>query len=115
MLILGTSKKFWPRFVGPGKVNGQYRRVVGRRRLLATGGLALWLEMGVYIWRSVRHIGCLWSAFEAFPATLLVYALINVGGRMYVPLMWSVVCLETTLTIHLTNFPKVNNLSDSRG
>ena len=55
------------------------------------------------------------DAFRAFPATLLVYALINVGGRMYVPLMWSVVCLETTLTIHLTNFPKENNLSDFRG
>ena len=29
--------------------------------------------------------GCLWSAFQAFPATPLVHALINVGGGMYVP------------------------------
>ena len=71
-------------FLGPGKVSGPCRRVVGRR-LLATGGLGLWLEMGVSVWRSLRHIGCLWSAFQAFPATPLVHALINVGGRMYVP------------------------------
>ena len=36
-------------------------------------------------WRRLRYIGCLWSAFQAFPATPLVHALINVGGRMYVP------------------------------
>ena len=72
-------------FLGPGKVSGPCRRVVGRRRLLATGGLVLWLEMGVSVWRSLRHIGYLWSAFQAFPATPLVHALINVGGRMYVP------------------------------
>ena len=72
-------------FLGPGKVSGPCRRVVGRRRLLATGGLGLWLEMGVSVWRSLRHIGCLWSAFQAFPATPLAHALINVGGRMYVP------------------------------
>ena len=72
-------------FLGPRKVSGPCRRVVGRRRLLATGGLGLWLEMGVSIRRSLRHIGCLWSAFQAFPATPLVHALINVGGRMYVP------------------------------
>ena len=67
-------------FLGPGKVSGPCRRVVGRR-LLATGGLGLWLEMGVSVWRSLRHIG---SAFQAFSATPLVHALINVGGRMYV-------------------------------
>ena len=72
-------------FLGPRKVSGPCSRVVGRRRLLATGGLGLWLEMGVSIRRSLRHIGCLWSAFQAFPATPLVHALINVGGRMYVP------------------------------
>ena len=87
-------------FLGPGKVSGPCRRVVGRRRLLATGGLGLWLEMGVSVWRSLRHTGCLWSAF---PATPLVHALIKVGGRMYVPyptlyLMWSDVRLETTPT-----------------
>ena len=63
-------------FLGPGKVSGPFRRVVGRRRLLATGGLGLWLEMGVSVWRSLRYIGCLWGAF---PATPLVHALINVG------------------------------------
>ena len=42
----------------------------------------MWLEMGVSVWRSVRHIGCLWSAFQAFPATPLAHALINVGGRL---------------------------------
>ena len=52
------------------------------RRLLATGGLALWLEMCMSVWRSLRRIGCLWSAFQAFLATPLVHALINVGGRM---------------------------------
>ena len=57
--------------LGPGKVSGRCRRVVGRRRLLATGRLGLWLEMGMSVWRSLRHIGCLWSAFEAFPATPL--------------------------------------------
>ena len=72
-------------FLGPGKVSGPCRRVIGWRRLLATGGLGLLLEMGVSIWMSLRHIGCLWSAFQAFPATPLVHALINVGGRMYVP------------------------------
>ena len=34
---------------------GPCRPVVGRR-LLATGGLGLWLEMGVSVWRSLRHI-----------------------------------------------------------
>ena len=72
-------------FLGPGKVSGQRGCVVGRRRLLATGGLGLWLEMGVFVWRSLRHIGCLWSAFQAFPATPLAHALINVGDRMSVP------------------------------
>ena len=71
-------------FLGPGKFSDQWRCVVGRRRLLATGGLGLWLEMGVSVWRSLRHIGCLWSALQAFPATPLVHALINVGGGMYV-------------------------------
>ena len=71
-------------FLGPGKVSGPCRRVVGRRRLLATGGLGSWLEMGMSVWRSLWHIGCLWSAFQVFPATPLVNALINVGGRMYV-------------------------------
>ena len=72
-------------FLGPGKVNGLCCRMVGQKRLLATGGLGLWLEMGVSVWRSLRHIGCLCSAFQAFPTTPLVHALINVGGRMYVP------------------------------
>ena len=72
-------------FLGPGKVSCPCRGVVGRSRSLATGGLALWLEMGVSVWRSLRYIGCLWSAFQAFPATPLVHALINVGSRMYVP------------------------------
>ena len=54
-------------------------------RLLVTGGLDLWLEMGVSVWRRLRHIGCLWSAFQAYPATPLAHALINGGGRMYVP------------------------------
>ena len=40
----------------------------------------MWLEMGVSVWRSLRHIGCLWSAFQAFLATPLVHAIINVGG-----------------------------------
>ena len=35
--------------------------------------------------RLEEHIGCLWSAFQAFPATPLARALINVGGRMYAP------------------------------
>ena len=61
-------------FLGPGKVSGPCRRVVGWRRLLATGGLGLWLEMGVSVWRSLRNTGCLWSAFQAFPATPLVHA-----------------------------------------
>ena len=68
-------------FLGPGKVSGPCRRVVGRRGLLATGVLGLWLEMGVSAWRSLR---CLWSALQAFPTPPLVHALINVGGRMYV-------------------------------
>ena len=55
------------------------------RDRLATGGLGLWLDMGVSVWRSLQHIGCLWSAFQAFPAAPLVHALINVGGGMYVP------------------------------
>ena len=55
--------------LGSGKVSGPFRRVVGRRRLLATSGLGVWLEMGVSVWRSLRHIG----------------SAINVGGRMYVP------------------------------
>ena len=62
-----------------------FSSLLGRRRLLVTGGLGLWLKMGVSVWRSLRHIGCLWSAFQAFPATPLVHALINVGGGMYVP------------------------------
>ena len=32
-------------FLGPGKISGPCRRVVGRRKLLATGGLGLLLEM----------------------------------------------------------------------
>ena len=52
---------------------GPCRPVVGRR-LLATGGLGLWLEMGVSVWRSLQHIGCLWSTFQT---------LIKVGGGMY--------------------------------
>ena len=56
--------------------------MVGRKRLLATGGLGLWLEMGVSTWRS---FWVPWSAFQAFPDTPLARALINVGGRMYVP------------------------------
>ena len=71
-------------FWGPGKVSGPCRCVVGRRRWLATGGLGLWLEMDVSVWRSLRHIGCLWTAFQAFPAPHLVHALINMGGRMLV-------------------------------
>ena len=78
---LEVLPKFWPRFWGQGRSVAH----VGQRRLLATGGLGVWLESGVSVWRSLRHIGCLWSAFEAFPATPLVHALINVGGRMYVP------------------------------
>ena len=70
-------------FLGPGEC--RWRSVVGRRRLLATCRLGLCLEMGVSVWRSLRHIGCLWSAFQAFPATPLVHALINVSGRMYFP------------------------------
>ena len=53
--------------------------VVGWRGFLAAGGQGLWLEMGVSAWRSLRHIGCLWSAFQAFSAPPLVHALINVG------------------------------------
>ena len=68
-------------FLGLGKVSGPYRRVVGRR-LLVTGGLGLWLEMDVSIWRSLRQI---WCAFPAFQATFLDHVLINVGGRMDVP------------------------------
>ena len=77
-------------FLGPGKVSGPCRHVIGQRRLLVTGELALWLKVGVSVWRRLRH---LWSAFEAFLATPLVHALINVGGRMYVPYptrQWSV-------------------------
>ena len=44
-------------FLAAGKVSGPCRPVVGRRRLLATSGLDLWLEMGVPVWRSLRHIG----------------------------------------------------------
>ena len=69
---------FWPRrsltkvlatFLGPGKVSGSCLCVGS---LLATGVLAVRLEMGMSIW-------------QAFLATLLVYALINVGGGMYSP------------------------------
>ena len=63
-------------FLGPGKVSARCRRVVYRTKgVVATGGLGLWLEMGVSVWRSLRHIGCPWSAFPAFPATPLVHAL----------------------------------------
>ena len=54
-------------FLGVGKVSGPCRPVVGRRRWLAAGGLGLWLEIYVSAWRSLRHIGRLWSAFQAFP------------------------------------------------
>ena len=80
-----SAPRCFAEVLGAGKVSGPCRPVVGRRRFLATSGLGLWLEMGVSVWRSLRHIGCLWSAFHAFPATPLVHALINVGGRMYVP------------------------------
>ena len=42
----------------------------------------MWLEISVSVWRSLGHIGYLWIAFLATPQ---VHALINVGGRMYVP------------------------------
>ena len=82
-------------FLELGKVSGPCLCVVGWRSLLATNELAVWLEMGGSTWRSFRHTGCLLSAFWAFPAMHLVYAQINVGGRMYgPPLMLSVVNME---------------------
>ena len=72
-------------FLGAGKVIGPCRPVVGRRRLLATGGLGLWLEMGVSVWRSLQHIGCLWSAFQASPATPLVQLTWVVGCTFLIP------------------------------
>ena len=48
---------------GPGKVCGLCLCVVGCRRLLATGGLALWMEMCMYVWGIFRHIRCLLNTF----------------------------------------------------
>ena len=45
----------------------------GLRSLLATGRLAVWLEMGGFAWKSFWHTG-------AFPATPLVCALIWMVG-----------------------------------
>ena len=82
-LDLGTSRSSG-HVSGAGE--GQWPVTSCGRTEEVAGGLGLWLEMGMSVWRSVRHIGCLWSAFQAsFPATPLAHALINVGGRMYVP------------------------------
>ena len=63
--------------------------MVGRRRLLATGGLGLWLEMGVSVWRSLRHIG---SAFEALqPHVLFMHELTWVIGCTLLILPFDVV------------------------
>ena len=74
VLVFGSLAEVLTTFLGPGKVSGLCCCVVGRRGLLATDGLALWL---VSVWRQ-------WSALLALPATPLVHTLINVGGRMYV-------------------------------
>ena len=66
-------------FLGPGKVSGSCLRVVGQRSSLATGGLAMWLETG----RS--EFSAHWMPFVCILGFPLVYALINVGGRMYNP------------------------------
>ena len=72
-----VSLKFWPCFRGQGRsVARVFVWLDGLRSLLATGRLAVWLEMGGFAWKSFWHTG-------AFPATPLVCALINVDGRIY--------------------------------
>ena len=65
---------------------------IGWTSLLATSGLAVWLEMGGSTWRSFRHTGC---AILVSPTVFLVYALIKVGvQRTCYPLVWSVINME---------------------
>ena len=85
--------------LGSGKVSGPCRRVVRRRRLLTTGGLGLWLEMGVSVWSTLGAcVECI-RGFSSHTPCLCA----NQRGWLAVrslsySLIWSVVPLETTPT-----------------
>ena len=74
---LARSLMLLPRFLGPRNVSGPCKRVVGRRRLLATGGLALCLEIG---YGTLGACGVHLRLFQPHPCMFLILHFDVVSG-----------------------------------